>query len=71
VPCPLAYATGTLLGAAFPGMIPKALEQAPPLAISSTVLAGIVLFFVLQKLVLWRHCHATARCTPGRAANSS
>lgn len=57
LPCLLAYATGTLLGAAFLGMIPKALEEAPPLAISGTVLAGIVLFFVLEKLVLWRHCH--------------
>jgi zinc and cadmium transporter len=57
VPCLVAYATGTLLGAAFLGMIPQALEQAPALAISSTVLAGIVLFFMLEKLVLWRHCH--------------
>lgn len=57
VPCLVAYATGTLLGAAFLGMIPKGLEQAPALAISGTVLAGIVLFFVLEKLVLWRHCH--------------
>lgn len=57
VPCLVAYATGTLLGAAFLGVIPKSLEQAPALAISGTVLAGIVLFFVLEKLVLWRHCH--------------
>ncbi|MEW6120106.1 MAG: ZIP family metal transporter [Pseudomonadota bacterium] len=57
VPCLVAYATGTLLGAAFLGMIPKGLEQAPAVAISGTVLAGIVLFFLLEKLVLWRHCH--------------
>ncbi len=57
LPCLLAYATGTLLGAAFLGMIPTSLEQAPALAVSSTVLLGIVLFFVLEKLVLWRHCH--------------
>lgn len=57
LPCLVAYATGTLLGAAFLGMIPKALEQAPPLAITGSVLAGIVLFFLLEKLVLWRHCH--------------
>lgn len=57
VPCLVAYATGTLLGAAFLGMIPKGLAHAPALAITSTVLAGIVLFFILEKLVLWRHCH--------------
>jgi zinc and cadmium transporter len=57
LPCLLSYATGTLLGAAFLGMIPKGLEQAPALAVTGTVLAGIVAFFVLEKLVIWRHCH--------------
>jgi zinc and cadmium transporter len=57
VPNLISYATGTLLGAAFLGMIPKALTQAEPVPILSTVLAGIVLFFLLEKLVIWRHCH--------------
>ena len=57
LPCLLSYATGTLLGAAFLGMIPNALQQATPSAISGTVLVGIVLFFVLEKIVIWRHCH--------------
>lgn len=57
LPYLLSYATGTLLGAAFLGMLPKALENTPPLAITGTVLTGIVAFFVLEKLVIWRHCH--------------
>jgi zinc and cadmium transporter len=59
VPVLVSYATGTLLGAAFLGMIPAGLKQAPAQAQSlmATVLAGMVLFFVLEKLVLWRHCH--------------
>lgn len=57
LPSLLPYATGTLLGAAFLGMLPKAMEQTAPLAISSTVLAGLVGFFLLEKLVIWRHCH--------------
>ncbi len=57
LPYLISYATGTLLGAAFLGMIPKALQHATPMAVSGTVLAGIVLFFVLEKLVIWRHCH--------------
>lgn len=57
LPFLLSYATGTLLGAAFLGMIPEALEKAPPPAISGTVLGGLVAFFVLEKLALWRHCH--------------
>ena len=57
VPCLISYATGTLLGAAFLGMIPAGLKLASAFAVSSTVLVGIVLFFMLEKLVLWRHCH--------------
>jgi zinc and cadmium transporter len=57
LPILLSYATGTLLGAAFLGMLPKSLEQAPPLAVSATVLGGIVAFFLLEKLIIWRHCH--------------
>ena len=57
LPCLLSYATGTLLGAAFLGMIPNALQQATPIAISGTVLVGIVIFFILEKVVIWRHCH--------------
>ena len=67
LPCLLSYATGTLLGAAFLGMIPKALQQNTALAISATILAGIVSFFILEKMVIWRHCH-TARCEVHRAA---
>ena len=57
LPYLISYATGTLLGAAFLGMIPAALEQAPTREILAAVLAGMVLFFTLEKLVLWRHCH--------------
>jgi zinc and cadmium transporter len=57
VPCLISYATGTLLGAAFLGMIPNALEHAQASSILSTLLIGIVLFFLLEKLVIWRHCH--------------
>jgi len=68
VPCLISYATGTLLGAAFLGMIPASLAQAPPIAVTTTVLAGIVLFFVLEKIVLWRHCHDGECDAHGRAA---
>ena len=64
----ISYATGTLLGAAFLGMIPAALDRAPARAVSGTVLAGIVLFFVLEKFVLWRHCHESDCAAHGRPA---
>ncbi len=68
VPYLISYATGTLLGAAFLGMIPAGLKLAPAFAVTSMVLVGMVLFFVLEKLVLWRHCHDSACEVHGRAA---
>jgi zinc and cadmium transporter len=68
VPGLVGYATGTLLGAAFLGMIPAALAQAAPTTVTSTVLAGIVLFFVLEKVILWRHCHERHCEAHGQAA---
>jgi zinc and cadmium transporter len=56
----VSFATGTLLGAAFLGLIPHALEGAGPAGthqIGLALLTGILLFFMLEKFVLWRHCH--------------
>lgn len=68
VPLLISYATGTLLAAAFLGMIPAGLERAPAAEVLAAVLAGIVLFFVLEKLVLWRHCHDSNCEAHGQAA---
>jgi zinc and cadmium transporter len=57
VPGLISYATGTLLSAAFLGMIPHALEHAQVSSILGTVLAGVILFFLLEKLIIWHHCH--------------
>ncbi len=54
----VSYAIGALLGAAFLEILPHALETGNAHTITATVLAGIMGFFVLEKLVLWRHCHA-------------
>lgn len=57
IPCLISYATGTLLGVVFLGLIPHTLNDLPATVALSTVLGGIVLFFLLEKLVMWRHCH--------------
>lgn len=62
VPVMVSYAIGALLGAAFLEILPHAIEHASsPEALTGTVLAGIMGFFILEKLVLWRHCH-TEHC---------
>jgi hypothetical protein len=61
VPHLISYAIGTLLGAAFLGLIPHALADIPTSNVFAVLLAGIVVFIVLERLMLWRHCHE-AQC---------
>lgn len=57
VPWLVSYAVGALLGVSMLAVLPETLEQLPPTRVFATLLGGILLFFVLEKLVLWRHCH--------------
>lgn len=53
----LTLAGGTLLGAAFIGMLPKAIKTTENTdTILNLTLAGIIIFFILEKLILWRIC---------------
>jgi len=61
VPMLVSYAIGALLGAAFLEVIPQAFKIGPPREAAAGILAGIFVFFVLEKLLLWRHCH-TENC---------
>jgi zinc and cadmium transporter len=56
----VSFATGALLGAAFLGLVPHALESIGPGGahrVGLGLLLGILTFFLLEKFVLWRHCH--------------
>ena len=58
VPVLVSFAIGALLGAAFLEVLPEAIVGSGDATTTTTiVLAGILGFFVLEKLVLWRHCH--------------
>jgi zinc and cadmium transporter len=57
VPWLVSYAVGTLLGAALLVLVPESLDALRPPVALGTLLAGILTFFVLEKLVLWRHSH--------------
>lgn len=71
VPLLVSFAVGALLGAVFLEILPYAFERASSIqAVTATVLGGILAFFVLEKLVLWRHCHVEdceAHDPPGAA----
>lgn len=57
MPYLLSYATGTMLATALIGLIPEALEHIAIFEVGISVLAGLVLFFVLEWTVTWRHTH--------------
>lgn len=57
LPALVSYAVGALLGVSLLAILPEALETLPSAHVFATLLGGILLFFVLEKLVLWRHCH--------------
>jgi len=58
IPVLISYAVGALLGAVFLDLLPHAFSITDsPEKMAGTILFGILLFFVLEKLVLWRHCH--------------
>lgn len=53
----VSFAIGALLGAAFLEVIPHAFEHGEPHTVAGAILFGILAFFLLEKLLLWRHSH--------------
>jgi zinc and cadmium transporter len=57
VPMLVSFAIGTLLGAAFLEVVPQAFEAGNAHRAAAAILGGILGFFLLEKLLLWRHSH--------------
>lgn len=58
VPVLVSYAIGALLGASLLEVLPEAVQMGGDIeTVAGALLAGILMFFLLEKLVLWRHCH--------------
>jgi len=54
----VAFSAGSLIGDAFIHLLPEALaENKNELMLSIAILSGIMLFFLLEKVLRWRHCH--------------
>lgn len=57
----VSFAAGAMLGDVFLHMIPELAEEgALNLKTSIFILLGIIIFFILEKIIHWRHCHLTA-----------
>ncbi len=63
IPYLVSFAVGVLLTAAFLDLLPEAAESLPLSTVLATTLAGIFVFFVLEKLTLWHHGHAVVTNT--------
>jgi zinc and cadmium transporter len=54
----VSLSAGTLFGGAFLHLLPEAVEKNGfTLQISLLILGGILVFFILEKFIHWRHCH--------------
>ncbi len=54
----VSLSAGTLMGDAFIHLIPEAYESGKSaLTVSLCILLGILVFFILEKIIHWRHCH--------------
>ncbi len=53
----VSFATGSLLGAAFLDLLPESIEGIAPKVAFAYVIAGMMIFFILERLVHWHHAH--------------
>src|SRR6476646_6456441 len=66
----VSFAVGALLGAVFLELLPHALEHGSTGSVMATVLGGLLLFFLLEKMVLWRHSHGEDESEAERAPHA-
>lgn len=54
----VSFSAGTLMGDAFLHLIPEAFESSNEvIEISFSILGGVLIFFLIEKIIRWRHCH--------------
>jgi zinc and cadmium transporter len=58
----VAFSTGALVGGAFLHLLPEAIELSPGLSPFMYLIAGLSVFFVLERYLKWHHCHDDGDC---------
>jgi len=56
----IGFSAGALIGSAFLHLLPEALEKSKSTFVFYDLILGIVIFFILEKYLHWRHCHEDA-----------
>jgi len=60
--CLIGFSAGALIGGAFLHILPEALERNNSIAVFYYLILGIILFFLLERYLHWRHCHEEGAC---------
>lgn len=58
----IGFSAGALIGGAFLHILPEALENTPSDKVFTYLIFGIILFFLMERYLHWRHCHEEGRC---------
>lgn len=53
----IGFSAGALIGGAFLHILPEALEKTNSTTVFYYLILGIVLFFLMERYLHWRHCH--------------
>jgi len=60
--CLVGFSAGALIGSAFLHILPECLENSKSTTVFYYLILGIVLFFLMERYLHWRHCHEGASC---------
>lgn len=60
--CLVGFSAGALIGGAFLHILPEALEETQSTTVFYYLIAGISIFFLLERYLHWRHCHEDGFC---------
>ncbi len=53
----VSFSAGALMGGAFFHLLPESLEKLDSLVVFEVAMIGFIIFFVLERLLRWHHCH--------------
>lgn len=60
--CLIGFSAGALIGSAFLHILPECLENNKSTTVFSYLILGIVIFFIMERFLHWRHCHEEGAC---------
>ena len=60
--CLIGFSAGALIGSAFLHILPECLENGKSTTVFSYLILGIIIFFIMERFLHWRHCHEEGVC---------